>query len=95
MSNICRFTVPASRDIESIIDFIADSSNFSAAERFLNKINEKSRTLANSPNIGRKRDQLVPSLRSFSVDDYVVFYRLIEGAITLLTSSVLWWQILP
>jgi len=40
MSNICRFTAPASRDIESIIDLIADNSSFNAAERFLNKIND-------------------------------------------------------
>jgi toxin ParE1/3/4 len=65
MSNICRFTVPASRDIESIIDYVADKSSLGAAERLLKKINQKCRTLANFPNMGRGRDELLPSLRSF------------------------------
>jgi toxin ParE1/3/4 len=34
MSNICRFTVPASRDIESIIDYIADNQGLDAAESY-------------------------------------------------------------
>lgn len=52
MSNICRFTVPASRDIESIIDYVAGNSSLGAAERLLNKINQKCRTLANFPIMG-------------------------------------------
>ncbi|MEG3923078.1 hypothetical protein QUA07_28780 [Microcoleus sp. T3_A4] len=39
MNRICRFTVPASRDIESIMDYIADRSGFDAAESFLDRIN--------------------------------------------------------
>lgn len=45
MSNTCLFTAPASRDIESIIDFVADNSSFDVAERLLNRINEKCKTL--------------------------------------------------
>lgn len=84
MSNICRFTVPASRDIENIIDYIADSSSLDAADCFLIKINQKCKTLANFPNMGRRRDELLPSLRSFPVDDYIIFYRPIEGGIEIL-----------
>jgi toxin ParE1/3/4 len=75
MSNICRFTAPASRDMESIIDYVADNSSFDAAERLLKKINEKCNNLANFPNMGRKRNELLPLLRSFPVDDYLIFYR--------------------
>lgn len=84
MSNVCRFTVPASRDIENIIDYIADNSSFDAAERFLKKINDKCRTLANFPNMGRRRSELAELLRSFPVDDYLIFYRPIEGGIEVL-----------
>lgn len=38
MSNICRFTVPASRDIESIIDYIADNRGLDAAESYLKRL---------------------------------------------------------
>ncbi len=84
MSNICRFTVPASRDIETIIDLIADNSGFEPAERFLKKVNQKCKTLASFPNMGRQRDQLFPSLRSFPVDDYLIFYLPIEEGIEIL-----------
>lgn len=84
MSKTCRFTVPASRDIESIIDFVAANSGFNVAERLLNRINEKCRTLANFPNMGRGRDELAPSLRSFPIDDYLIFYRSIKEGIEIL-----------
>jgi toxin ParE1/3/4 len=81
MNNICRFTTPASRDIESIIDYIADNSSFDAAESLLKKINQKCRNLASFPKMGRRRDELSPFLRSFPVDDYLIFYRQIEDGI--------------
>ncbi|MCL1472112.1 type II toxin-antitoxin system RelE/ParE family toxin [Argonema antarcticum] len=84
MSNISRFTAPASRDIETIIDLIADNSGFDAAERFLKKVNQKCNNLANFPNMGRRRDELLQELRSFPVDDYLIFYRPIEGGIEIL-----------
>jgi toxin ParE1/3/4 len=84
MSNICRFTAPASRDIENIIDYVADNSSFDAAERLLKKINQKCRNLANFPNMGRRRGELSPLLRSFPVEDYLIFYRSIEGGIEIL-----------
>lgn len=83
MTNICRFTIPASRDIESIIDYVASNYNFNTADKLLKKINDKCRRLADFPNMGRKRDELYPSLRSFPVDDYLIFYCLIEGGIEI------------
>ncbi len=83
MSNICRFTAAASRDIENIIDYIADKSSFDAAERLLKKINQKCSNLANFPNIGRRRDELSPSLRRFPVDNYLIFYRPIADGIEI------------
>ncbi|MCT7949328.1 type II toxin-antitoxin system RelE/ParE family toxin [Ancylothrix sp. C2] len=84
MTNICRFTSPASRDIETIIDLIADNNGFDAAERFLKKVNQKCKNLATFPNMGRRRDELLEELRSFPVDDYLIFYRPIEGGIEIL-----------
>lgn len=34
--------------------------------------------------MGRRRDELLPSLRSFPVDDYLIFYRPIAGGIEIL-----------
>ncbi|NJK75046.1 MAG: type II toxin-antitoxin system RelE/ParE family toxin [Oscillatoriales cyanobacterium RU_3_3] len=84
MSRICRFTVPASRDIESIMDYIADRSGFDAAESFLKRINAKCQTLSKFPNMGRQRDELMENVRSFPIDDYLIFYSSIEAGIQVL-----------
>ncbi|QFS45886.1 type II toxin-antitoxin system RelE/ParE family toxin [Nostoc sphaeroides] len=84
MSNICRFTVTASRDIEAIIDYIADNSSFNAAESLLSKINNKCERLAKFPAMGRRRDELAPNLRSFPVNDYLIFYRPFEEGVEIL-----------
>lgn len=34
--------------------------------------------------MGRKRDELLPLLRSFAVDDYLIFYCAIAGGIEIL-----------
>ncbi len=83
MSQVCRFTVPASRDIEGIVDYIAENSGFDAAERFLSQINAQCRRLAQFPKMGRRRDELVPSLRSFPFQIYLIFYREIEGGVEI------------
>ncbi len=84
MNSICRFTVPASRDLERIIDYIADRSNFDSAELFLDRVNEKCTMLSRFPSMGRKRDELMPDVRSFPVDDYLIFYSPIEGGVEIL-----------
>jgi toxin ParE1/3/4 len=84
MRNICQFTIPASRDIENIIDYVADNSGLDAADNLLKKINDKCQTLAQFPSMGRSRDKLLPSLRSFPVENYLIFYRPIAAGIEIL-----------
>jgi toxin ParE1/3/4 len=84
MSNICRFTVPASRDIEDIIDYVADQRGLDAADRLLGKINKKCGMLVQFPSLGVRREELAPGLRSISVEEYLVFYRLIENGVEIL-----------
>ncbi|MGB8702522.1 MAG: type II toxin-antitoxin system RelE/ParE family toxin [Thermosynechococcaceae cyanobacterium] len=84
MSNVCRFTIPASRDIEAIIDYIADVQGLDAADRLLQTINKKCRNLAIFPGLGRSRKELAPDLRSFPVEEYLIFYRLVEDGVEIL-----------
>lgn len=81
--SICRFTVPASRDIEQIIDRIADNQDLDAADRWLQKVNAKCQTIANFPSMGRSRNELAPSLRSLPIDDYLIFYRAIDNGVEI------------
>lgn len=84
MSKICRFTVPASRDLEEIVDYVAEQANVDVAEALLKKVNGRCQQLLQFPGLGRKRDNLYSGIRSLSVESYLIFYREIEEGIEIL-----------
>ncbi len=55
--------------------------NPAAANRVLNAISDRCNTLSDFPELGRKRDELAPLLRSFPVGNYVIYYRPRQGGI--------------
>ena len=63
----------AEADLEDIWDFIAQDKP-DAADAFLDTILEKCQTLADSPEMGRHRDELAPGVRSLPFKRYVIFY---------------------
>jgi toxin ParE1/3/4 len=46
-----------------------------AADHLIDQIHDACRILAATPKAGRKRADLEPSIRSFVVSSYIVFYR--------------------
>ncbi len=84
MSNFCRITPTASRDLESVMDYLAQRGSIETAERFLEKIDTKFKMLAQFPLIGCKRDELYPGLRSVPLEDYLIFYRLVANGIEVM-----------
>ncbi|AFZ03039.1 type II toxin-antitoxin system RelE/ParE family toxin [Calothrix sp. PCC 6303] len=66
------FTIQARLDIKEINKFIG-RENTQAASRFIDAVEEKCKVLADFPNMGRSFDYLVPSLRGFSVGNYLIF----------------------
>lgn len=58
--------------------------NPAAADRWLETIDGKCRRLAQTPELGRKRFELAPNLRSLSAGNYVIFYRPISDGIQLI-----------
>ncbi len=64
----------AEADLTDIWVFVAQD-NAEAADRFVDQLHEKCRLLAGSPKAGRQRPELDPSIRSFAVGHYVIFYR--------------------
>ncbi|MEA5516652.1 type II toxin-antitoxin system RelE/ParE family toxin [Nodularia sp. UHCC 0506] len=73
----------AEADLLDIWDFIANES-FEKADSFLQKIESKLKILAENPGMGRKREELVPSLRSFPVGSYLIFYRPVNQGIEVI-----------
>ena len=69
-------------DLDDIWLYIA-SDNRTAADRFIDELVGKFQTLATQPGIGRSRDELAESLRSFPVGNYVIFYRALADGIEI------------
>ncbi len=76
-------TSQAERDLVAIWSFVGEW-NPEAADRLLETIDQKCDTLAQAPQMGRSREDLAPSLRSFPVGDYTIFYRAIEDGIEIM-----------
>jgi len=52
-----------------------------AAGRFVAAIRTRCRFLAEQPHIGHERPDVRPGLRSFPIQSYVVFYRIIDDTV--------------
>lgn len=63
----------AEADLEEIWWYIAQD-NPDAADKTLDRIDERCAAVAEFPMMGANRENLLPSLRSFTVGKYVVFY---------------------
>jgi toxin ParE1/3/4 len=64
----------ARADLIDIWNYVADDSP-AKADRLLDTVNKLCQTLARFPKMGRARNELGVSLRSFPVGNYVIFYR--------------------
>lgn len=65
---------PAARlDLKQINSYLANQ-NPQAARNLKAKIQQSCEKLANFPQMGRTRNELIPNLRSFPVEDYLIFY---------------------
>lgn len=73
-------TALAENDLLEIWSYIA-KDNVAAADRVLDRLDDRSRLLADSPGLGVRRDDLEPGVRSFRVGSYLVLYRETENGI--------------
>ncbi|MEG4964170.1 MULTISPECIES: type II toxin-antitoxin system RelE/ParE family toxin [unclassified Microcoleus] len=60
MTSQFRLTQPAIQDIEQIADYIASQSGLDRADRFLSNLDAKFAKIAQFPNIGRQRHEILP-----------------------------------
>ena len=72
----------AEQDLDEIWDFVANDS-IVAADRLIDMIVGKCHLLAGNPEMGQARPELAPTLRSFSLGSYMIFFRPIEDGIEL------------
>ncbi len=72
----------ARTDLDEIWFYIAQD-NVDAADKFIRVIVSRFSRLAAMPQLGRRREELSPRLRSFPVGRYVIFYRPMENGIEI------------
>jgi toxin ParE1/3/4 len=73
----------AREDLGDIWDYVAES-DVERADMLLDLIYEKCQRLAEYPEIGRARHELLVNLRSFTVKNYVIFYQPTDDGIEVL-----------
>ena len=74
------FSPATKKDLREIKAYIARDSEPRARNVVL-RLQAQCRTLADSPGIGRRREDIAPNLRSFPEGNYLIFYRVIEDGI--------------
>ena len=79
-----QLTEPAIQDIEQIADYIARQSGLDQGDRFLNQLDAKFVKIAQFPNLGRQRDEILPGLRSLPMDNYLILYMVIGQDVEIL-----------
>jgi len=80
-----RELIIAEQAIDDLMDiwlYIATDS-IRNADRFIDLLHEKCSELCETPDIGRKRPELLPDIRCLPVRRYLVFYRVTEKAVEI------------
>ena len=77
------FSVAALQDIEVINDYLLENYASKLANQFLDTLLTKCDRLIQFPQMGRKRDELSTNLRSFPLQDYLIFYRIASDGIEI------------
>ena len=76
-------TSHAEEDLIAIWQYVARDSE-AAADRLLDRIENRWQQLAIYPSSGPLRDDIDPGIRHLVVGEYLTFYRVVEGAIEIL-----------
>jgi toxin ParE1/3/4 len=81
-----RLSPEAAADLDDIWLYVArESGSIDAANRLIDSLTVRFVLLARHPHIGRQRDaDLRPGLRSFSVGEYVIIYRIQDEDVVIL-----------
>ena len=80
--NRYRVSDAARSDLDEIWFYIAQD-NPDAADKFIRALVSRFPMLASMPELGRRREELSPRLRSFPVGNYIIFYRPMDNGVEI------------
>lgn len=67
----------ADADLEDIFDYTLEEFGLDQAVSYVSEFDDTFETISESPEIGRKREEIREELRSLVKDKYVIFYRIL------------------
>jgi toxin ParE1/3/4 len=70
-----RLSPLAERDLDEIWSYVAEDASPATADRFIDAIVERFELLAEQPRMGRLRPEFGAAVRSFTVENHVIYYR--------------------
>lgn len=70
-----RLSALAERDLEEIWSYVAEDTSPATADRLIDAIIDRFELLAEQPRMGRLRPEFGEGVRSFTVENYVIYYR--------------------
>jgi toxin ParE1/3/4 len=65
----------AEQDLDEIWSFVAEEASPPIADRLIDDIIDRLHLLTEQPGMGRARPEFGPGVRSFAVENYVIYYR--------------------
>jgi len=80
-----RLAPEAEADLDAIWYYVArESGDAAIADHLIDALAERFALLARFPQLGRRRDDLRPGVRSFPVGEYLILYRMEEADVLVL-----------
>jgi toxin ParE1/3/4 len=70
-----RLSALAERDLDEVWSYVAEEASPTTADRLIDDIIDRFDLLAEQPRMGRARPEFGPGVRSFAVENYVIYYR--------------------
>jgi toxin ParE1/3/4 len=70
-----RLSPLAERDVDEIWSYVAEDATPTTADRLVDEIIRRFDLLADQPGMGRARPEFGIGVRSFAVENYVIYYR--------------------
>ena len=70
-----RLSALAELDLDEIWSYVAEEASPATADRLIDDIIDRFDLLTEQPRMGRARPEFGPGVRSFAVENYVIYYR--------------------
>jgi toxin ParE1/3/4 len=70
-----RLSPLAERDLDEIWSYVAEDASPATADRLIDAIVERFDLLAEQPRMGRLRPEFGAGVRSFAVENHIIYYR--------------------